>query len=33
VVGRTILYPADDDVAAGVDRAAKLVHPNPQEES
>jgi DhnA family fructose-bisphosphate aldolase class Ia len=33
VVGRTILYPADDDVAAGVDRAAKLVHPNPQEAS
>lgn len=28
VVGRTILYPADDDVAAGVDRAARLVHPD-----
>jgi DhnA family fructose-bisphosphate aldolase class Ia len=31
VVGRTILYPADDDVAAGVDRAAKLVHPGIEE--
>lgn len=31
VVGRTILYPADDDVAAGVDRAAKLVHPGVEE--
>jgi DhnA family fructose-bisphosphate aldolase class Ia len=31
VVGRTILYPADDDVAAGVDRAATLVHPDPEE--
>jgi hypothetical protein len=26
VVGRTLLYPADDDVAAAVDVAAGLVH-------
>ena len=26
VVGRTLLYPADDDVAAAVDIAADLVH-------
>ncbi len=26
VVGRTLLYPADDDVAAAVDTAARLVH-------
>jgi len=27
VVGRTLLYPADDDVASVVDAAARLVHP------
>lgn len=27
VVGRTLLYPADDDVASAVDAAAALVHP------
>ena len=27
VVGRTLLYPPDDDVAASVDAAARLVHP------
>ena len=27
VVGRSLLYPADDDVAAAVDAAARLVHP------
>ena len=27
VVGRTLLYPSDDDVAAAVDHAAGLVHP------
>jgi len=27
VVGRTLLYPADDDVASIVDAAARLVHP------
>jgi hypothetical protein len=26
VVGRTLLYPQDDDVAAAVDTAAALVH-------
>ncbi|HEY5320894.1 MAG TPA: deoxyribose-phosphate aldolase, partial [Galbitalea sp.] len=28
VVGRTLLYPADDDVAGVVDTAASLVHPS-----
>ncbi len=28
VVGRALLYPPDDDVAAAVDRAVKLVHPH-----
>ena len=28
VVGRTLLYPTDDDVAAAVDTAAGLVHPS-----
>lgn len=27
-VGRTLLYPPDDDVAAAIDMAARLVHPN-----
>jgi len=27
VVGRTLLYPPDGDVAAAVDTAARLVHP------
>ncbi len=30
VVGRALLYPADGDVAASVDRVARLVHPNRQ---
>ena len=29
VVGRTLLYPADDDVEAAVDVAASLVHTGP----
>ena len=26
VIGRSILYPADDDLVSAVDRAAELVH-------
>jgi hypothetical protein len=27
VVGRSLLYPADGDVAAAIDRAARIVRP------
>ena len=33
VVGRTLLYPADDDVAGAVDTAAALVHPTTRSSS